>query len=411
MALDKIERLFSEQLLEKDKTGVAKRNEQVITAVNAPSDGYGPRYYLAGHEGKEFLRMNSNSYLGLSNHPELINAEAKTAETFGTGPGAVRFISGTYQPHIDLEQTLAEFHGREATMLFSSAYAAMMAVLPQLVTTDTLVISDGLNHNCIINAIRLSKAAEKVVYTHLNYKELGNILKQNKGVFKRVCVVTDGIFSMRGDYADLDKITSICKQYEQAYEQGIITLVDDSHGVGGFGPTGRGTEEITKTKADVLISTLGKAFAVNGGYVASSHKVIAYLRETAPLYIFSNPITPAEAAAALKAVQILDSAEGKLKLEILNSRSRQLREGLHQAGFETLQGEHPIVPILIRDTKKTAALVEFLFASNILVTGLNYPVVPKGQEEIRLQVSADHTTMDIVYLLDCLNKFKLISLS
>ena len=409
MALDKIERLFSEQLLEKDKAGVAKRNEQVITGIKAATDEYGPRYYLAGQEGKEFLRMNSNSYLGLSNHPELIKAEAKAAETFGTGPGAVRFISGTYQPHIDLEQKLAEFHGREATMLFSSAYATMMAVLPQLITEDTLVISDELNHNCIINAIRLSKPAKKVVYAHLDLNELKQLLKFHKDLFKRVCVITDGVFSMRGDVADLDEIVAICQQYESAYEQGVFTLVDDSHGVGAFGKTGRGTEEVTQAKADVLISTLGKAFAVNGGYVASSAKVIAYLRETAPLYIFSNPITPAEAAAALKAVQILDSAEGQLKLEILMSRTKQLRNGLLQAGFETISGDHPIVPVLIRDTKKTAALVKFLFANNILATGLNYPVVPKGQEEIRLQVSADHTARDTAYVLDRLNEFNFAS--
>jgi len=405
MALDKIEQLFSEQLLEKDKAGVAKRNEQIITGIEAAANGYGPRYYLAGEQGKAFLRMNSNSYLGLSNHSEVINAEAKAAELFGTGPGAVRFISGTYQPHIDLEQKLAKFHDREAAMLFSSAYAAMVAVLPQLITEDTLVISDGLNHNCIINAIRLSKAAKKVLYAHLDFNELKQILKLNKGLFKRVCIVTDGVFSMRGDVAALDEISPICQQYESAYEQGVIIVVDDSHGVGAFGKTGRGTEEVTETKADVLISTLGKAFAVNGGYVVSSAKVIAYLRETAPLYIFSNPITPAEAAAALKAVQILDSVEGGLKLERLTYLSKQLREGLLQAGYETLPGEHPIVPVLIRDTKKTASLVEFLFANQILATGLNYPVVPKGQEEIRLQVSADHTAKDIAYLLGCLSGF------
>ena len=405
MSLEKVNKIFAEQLAEKDKLGTAKRNERVVTAIKAATDGYGPRYYLAGQGDKAFLRMNSNSYLGLENHLAVINAETKAAEMFGTGPGAVRFISGSYQAHKDLEQKLAEFHVRESAMLFSAAYATMMGVLPQFITQDTLVVSDALNHNCIINAIRLSKPAKKAVYAHLDFAELNQILQSNKGLFKRVCVVTDGIFSMRGDFACLDKISAFCKQHESGYEEGIITLVDDSHGVGAFGKTGRGTEEVTQTKVDVLIATLGKAFGVNGGYVVSSEKVIDYLRETAPFYIYSNSITPAEAAAALKAVQIVDSEEGLAKLDELREMSWRLRKGLIRAGFETLDNEHPIVPILIGDTKKTAALVAHLFANNILATGLNYPVVPKGEEEIRVQVSSSHTEKDIAYLLTVLSRF------
>ena len=405
MSLEKINKIFSEQLSEKDKQGIAKRNELVITGIKSEADGYGPRYFLASQGEKEFLRMNSNSYLGLEHDRAVINAEAKAAESFGTGPGAVRFISGTFETHKDLEQKLADFHGREAAMLFSAAYATMMGVLPQFITQDTLIVSDALNHNCIINAIRLSKFGQKAVYAHLDMAELNQLLETNMGRFKRVCVVTDGVFSMRGDFADLDQITAICKRHEHNYDEGIITLVDDSHGVGAFGKTGRGTEEITQTKADVLIATLGKAFGVNGGYVVSSAKVIDYLRETAPLYIFSNPITPAEAAAALKAIQIVDSVEGVEKLEHLCKLTRLLRNGLLRSGFETLQSEHPIVPVLIRDTEKTSALVEYLFANAILATGLNYPVVPKGEEEIRLQVSASHTEKDIEYLLAVLDDF------
>lgn len=405
MSLDKIERLFSEQNVLKDQQETAKRHENIITAIKPASHGFGARYFLAKQGKKEFLRMNSNSYLGLENHPILTDAEEKAVELFGTGPGAVRFISGTYQPHIDLEQKLAEFHGRESAMLFSAAYATMMGVLPQFITEDTLVVSDSLNHNCIINAMRLSRPAKKVIYEHLDITELEYILQANKGLFKRVCVVSDGVFSMRGDYAALDQIIAKCNKHDAGYEEGIISLVDDSHGVGAWGKTGRGTEEVCHAKADVLIATLGKAFAVNGGYVASSAKIIDYLRETAPLYIFSNPITPAEAAAALKAVQIVDSAEGRGKIEHLANLSRRLRQGLKNAGFETLQSDHPIVPVFIRDTKKTSKLVKYLFARQILVTGLNFPVVPRGEEEIRLQVSASHTEKDIDYLLDVLNSF------
>jgi len=405
MSLDKVEAIFTKQLAIIEKQGTSKRNEQVICGIKAASNGYGPRYLLAGQGNKAFLRMNSNSYLGLSLHPCVIKAETEAAEKFGVGPGAVRFISGTYQAHKDLEQKLADFHGRESAMIFSSAYAAMLGVLPQFITAETLVVSDALNHNCIINAIRLARPAKKVVYAHVDFRDLENILQASSGLFKRVCVVSDGVFSMRGDFAALDKISAICKKYETGYEQGIITLIDDSHGVGAYGKTGRGTEEVCQSKTDVLVATLGKSFAVNGGYVVSSAKVIDYLKETTPLYFFSNPITPAEAAAALNAVEIVDSPEGIYKLEKLQRLNKRLSEGLIDNGFETLQSEHPIVPILIRDTQTTSALVTHLFSNGILATGLNYPVVPKGEEEIRLQVSAEHTEKDIDHVLQVLSTF------
>ncbi len=405
MSLNKLEPLLIEKLSELQKQGLCKGNEKVITGMKAAADGFGIRYFLEGYEDRAFLRMNSNSYLGLAVHPLVIKAEAAAAEKFGTGPGAVRFISGTYRPHIELEQKLAKFHGRESAMLFSSAYTTMLGVLPQFITADTLVISDALNHNCIINAIRLSHPAGKEIYTHADIDALDNILEAYKGRAKRVCLVTDGIFSMRGDYAHLDKISACCKRHEQAYEQGIISIVDDSHGVGAFGRTGRGTEEYTQGKADILIATLGKAFGVNGGYVVSSSTVIAYLRETSPFYIYSNPITPAEALAASVALDIVSSPEGLYLLEKLRVFSIRLRSGLEQLGFETLQGEHPIVPILTRDTEKTSALVAHLLTHNILVTGLNYPVVPQGEQEIRLQVCAEHTEKDIDCLLAKLADF------
>ncbi len=406
MSLKKLEPLFTDKLTELQQQGVCKGNEKVITDMKAAGGDFGPRYFLEGYGDRAFLRMNSNSYLGLAMHPQVIKAEAAAAEKFGTGPGAVRFISGTYRPHIELEQKLAEFHGRESAMLFSSAYTTMTGALPQFISADTLIVSDALNHNCIINAIRLSHPASKEIYVHADINALEKILEAYKGRVKRVCLVTDGIFSMRGDYAHLGKISACCKQHEDAYEEGIISVVDDSHGVGAFGQTGRGTEEYTQGKADVLIATLGKAFGVNGGYVVSSSVVIDYLRETSPSYIYSNPITPAEAAAASAALDIVTSDEGLRLLDKLRVFSVRLRSRLEDLGFETLQGEHPIVPILIRDTEKTSALVAHLLANNILVTGLNYPVVPQGEQEIRLQVSAEHTEKDLDYLLVKLADFK-----
>ena len=225
------------------------------------------------------------------------------------------------------------------------------------------------------------------------------------GKCRRVIVVTDGVFSMRGDHAPLDAIVGICKKHEAKFEEGIITVVDDSHGVGAFGKTGRGTEEVTGAKADILIATLGKALGVNGGYVVASETVINYLRETAPFYIYSNPVTPSEAAAAVKSLGILDSPRGLKLLERLRALTRRLEEGLKGLGYEIIPGEHPIVPLMIRDTEKTSALVKHLFDNGILATGLNFPVVPKGDEEIRFQVCADHTEKDIDFLLGVLKRF------
>ena len=405
MTLKKLESCFADHVAELRAKGIAKGDEKIITGLQPAKAGLSERYLLKGFGGRAFLRMNSNSYLGLSLHPKVIDAEARAAEQFGTGPGAVRFISGTYAQHVELERELAAFHGRESAMVMSAAYATVIGVLPQLITADTLVVSDALNHNCIINAVRLSQPADKVVYRHLDLKALDAALGSASGKVKRVCVVTDGVFSMRGDYAPLDEIAAICERHESDFAEGIVTIVDDSHGVGAFGENGRGTEEQTGGRADILIGTLGKAFGVNGGYVVADAATIAYLRETSPTYIYSNPITPAEAAAAVESLRILVGAEGRQRLANLSQRSEQLRSGLTERGYETIAGEHPIIPIMIRDTDKTSALVAHLFENNILVTGLNYPVVPKGDEEIRLQVSASHTEADVSYLLEALKRF------
>lgn len=400
MALDKLKPILEATLEESARTGIRKRHERIITGRQPPANGYGPRYLLDGYEGRAFLRMNSNSYLGLHVHPRVIDAEERAARHFGAGPGAVRFISGTHQPHIELEQRLADFHGREAAMIFSAAYAAVMGVLPQLITSETLVVSDALNHNSIINALRLAKPYARRIYGHLDIRELDGILEQFTGEVKRVLVVTDGVFSMRGDFAPLDEIREVCNRYQTLFEEGLIIAVDDSHGVGTLGALGRGTEERTAARADIVIATMGKALGVNGGYVAADKTVIDYLRETAPFYIYSNPMTPSETAAALEALNILDSDEGLALLERVRRHAAILRKGLSERGFETIGSEHPIVPLLIGDSDGTRKLVKNLFINQILATGIGYPVVPKGEEEIRFQVTAEHTEKDIGFLLD-----------
>ena len=406
MSVEALEGVLNERLDELRVKGTLKGKEMVIAGVKPAEPGNGPRYYIEGQGNKEFLKMNANSYLGLSLNQEVIEAEEETARKFGAGPGAVRFISGTYQPHVELEKRLAKFHGREAAMIFSSAYSTIMGILTPLISSDTMVISDELNHNCIINAIRLSRPAGKAIYKHLDIADLDAKLKENVTNGKRAIVLTDGIFSMRGDYAPLDIIVDICKKYDSKYEEGVITVVDDSHGVGSFGKTGRGTEEFTNTKVDILVATLGKALGVNGGYVVASSTIIDYLRETAPFYIYSNPITASEAAASMKALDILDSESGLKLLEHMRGLTKRFEDGLHQLGFEIISSEHPVVPLMIRDTQKTTELVKYLFDNGILATGLNYPIVPKGDEEIRCQITADQTENDIDYVLDVLKGYK-----
>jgi len=406
MPLERITEVLDRQVAGLVEAGTAKGKEAVVVRVLPPSGERGPRFLLEGEGEREFLRLNSNSYLGLGLHPEVMHAEEEGTRAFGAGPGAVRFISGTYAPHVALERRLADFHGREAAMAFSSAYATIVSTLVPLITPDTVVISDALNHNCIINAMRLARPLEKVVYPHLELDALDRALGDFRGRAKRAVVVTDGIFSMRGDHAPLERIMDIARSHDDGYPENVVVVVDDSHGVGAFGATGRGTEEHTgSAPADVLVGTLGKAFGVNGGYVASSASVVRFLRETSPMYIYSNPITAGEATAALRSVELVDSGDGRRLLERLRALTRRFKDGLGRIGIETLPGEHPVVPLMIRDTAKTRALVRHLYQHGVLVTGLAYPVVPRGDDSIRAQINADHTEADVDHVLGLLEDY------
>jgi len=406
MAYDRIERALRDQLSHMGQEGRLKGAETVFAGVIPAEGDKGTRYRLQGEGERAYLRMNANGYLGLALDEEVIAAEEDAVRLYGTGPGAVRFISGTWEPHVALEQRLAAFHGRPAAMIFSSAYATVMGVLTTLIDKETAVISDALNHNCIINAMRLSRPKEKHVYPHLDLDALSECLVQAAQSARRAVVVTDGIFSMRGDHAPLDEIAAIVAAHDASFAENALLVVDDSHGVGAIGATGRGTEEFTGgAGADVLIATLGKAFGVNGGYVAASRTMINYFRETSPFYIYSNPITPGEAAAASKALDIVDSPRGIALLDHLRAMTERFEQGLGVLGFETIPGPHPVVPLMVRDTKRTTELVKHLRASGILATGLNFPVVPKGDEEIRFQISADHTPADIDEVLAALKAF------
>ncbi|MEJ2204067.1 MAG: aminotransferase class I/II-fold pyridoxal phosphate-dependent enzyme [Gemmatimonadota bacterium] len=400
MPLDRLSAVLEAHVQGLEEAGTAKGAEAVVVSVIPAHGDRGPRFRLEGEGDREFIRMNSNSYMGLGLHPDVMAAEEKATAAFGAGPGAVRFISGTYEAHIALERRLAAFHGREEALIFSSAYAAIVSTLVPLVTPETVLISDELNHNCIINAMRLARPAGKGIYPHNDVEGLEQALVEWRGKVKRALVVTDGVFSMRGDHAPLAEISETCRRHDRDYEENVVLVVDDSHGVGAFGPSGRGTEEHTACPpVDVLVGTLGKAFGVNGGYVASNAATIRFLRESSMMYIYSNPITVGEAAAALRSVDIVDSPEGRGRLDRLRALTKRFEEGLVRIGIETIPGEHPVVPLLIRDTQKTRDLVQYLFDNGVLVTGLAYPVVPRGDEEIRTQINADHTEADIDHVL------------
>ena len=407
MPLHRLGEILKQDVAALESAGTAKGDEKVVVEVIPALGDKGPRFRLQGFGLREFIRMNSNSYLGLSFKRELIEAEEAAAEKFGVGPGAVRFISGTYEVHVELESRLAAFHGREACMLSNSAYTSVMGVIYSLTTTDTAIISDELNHNCIINGIRLAQPRVKKVYPHLNVAKLESQIKECVGQVQGVLVITDGIFSMRGAVAPLREIGEVVRQYDARFPRNIVLIVDDSHGVGAIGATGRGTEEYCEAEpCDILVGTLGKAFGVNGGYIVSSNAVVAYLREKNPLYIYTNPVTPSKAATALASLEYVQSPRGAALLKNLREMTLLFKKGLADLGFESIASEHPVVPLFVRDTEKTRVLVQFLLDHDILATGLNFPIVPKGDQLVRFQVSADHTRSDIEYVLGALREFK-----
>lgn len=232
-------------------------------------------------------------------------------------------------------------------------------------------------------------------------------IQKLKGNCRRVLIISDGVFSMRGDYPDIKKMVAIAKKYSSYFEEGIITIIDDSHGIGAYGNTGRGTCEVTgEYGVDIIIGTLGKSVGVNGGYATSSKQITEYIRETSPFYIYSNPLSPSESAAALQSLEIIDSKDGIKLLSYLKDISNYFRKGIVSLGYEIIKGIHPIIPVMVRDTKKTEKIVKYLKQKGILATGLKYPVVPHGDECIRFQVNCSHTKYDIDCVLEALGGYK-----
>lgn len=386
--------------------GRSKAPERIITEFIPAKNDSGPRYRLEGSD-KEYIRLNSNSYLSLSAHPSLVQAADKATRQFGVGPGAVRFIDGTFCYHAELEKRIAEFVGVPCAKIFNSAYTANCGLALSISNAKTHWIGDQLNHNSIIRAMRISNiaSANKGIYKHNDMEDLKRCLDEVGPGIERVIVIFDGIFSMRGDFAPIDEIITVCKPYEDKFKDGVITVVDDSHGIGAYGATGRGTSEYAGGRPDVIVGTFGKAFGVNGGFIAASETIIEAVRQKADTYIYTNPLSVADCAAALAAVDICDSDQGLDLLDHLGAVTTQFRNGLEKLGLESIEGPHPVVPLLVRDTDKTHDLVNFLYENGVLVVGLTFPVVPKGDETIRFQINACHTPADIDYVLGLIETF------
>lgn len=411
MAKADLFKLFLQETSRLDSAGVSKRHEKVIAGfVFTPS----PKALISGHSYHIF---NSNDYLGLRFHPQMLEAEHAAAKTFGTGPGAVRFISGSLSVYSRLEMDLAKFHGRDAAIVFSSAFAANLAVISSLikgqskdsvVDSNTLVLSDQLNHRSIVEGIRVANLpdSQRLVFPHFDFATLREQLSQNLGKFDRAIIITDGVFSMLGQCPDLRELSLIAAEFDQKYPLGVLLFVDDCHGIGVLGPTGRGVEELYSQKSDVLIGTLGKAFGTDGGYVVGSQAIIDYLRESAATYIYSNPISPGTAAAATVAVSLLDVPEGKQLLVKLQKNISLFKALLKDSPFKfAADSQHAIQPLLVGDTLLAKQLENYLFDQGFLTTSITYPVVPKGQDEIRIQLSALHTESDLAEFASALSNF------
>ncbi len=334
------------------------------------------------------LNFCANNYLGLSSHPKVIEAARHALEERGYGMSSVRFICGTQDKHKQLEAKVAEFLGTEDTILYSSCFDANGGLFETLLGPEDAIISDALNHASIIDGVRLCKA-QRHRYANSDMNELEDRLKEAKGARLRM-IATDGVFSMDGYVARLGDICDLAEKY------GAMVMVDDSHATGFIGKTGRGTPEYhgVMERVDVITSTLGKALGgASGGFTTGRKEIIDVLRNRSRPYLFSNSVAPMIVYASLAVMDLLSSStELRDKLE---ANTMRFREGMTQAGFDIKPGDTPIVPIMLGDARLAAEMADGLLAEHIYVIGFSYPVVPKGQARIRVQLSAGHSTAQV----------------
>ncbi|TVS12869.1 MAG: glycine C-acetyltransferase [Wenzhouxiangella sp.] len=366
---------LSEELSQIDRDGLYKRERAIVTPQ---------RVAIRTREQGEVLNFCANNYLGLADHPDIIAAARQALDEYGFGVASVRFICGTQDLHQRLERTIAEFFGKDDSILYAACFDANGGLFEPLLGPEDAIISDQLNHASIIDGIRLCKA-ERHRYPNSDMQALEDILKATQDKRTRM-IATDGVFSMDGYVARLDEITALAEKYN------ALVMVDDCHATGFFGPTGRGSAEYhgVLDKVDIFTSTLGKALGGGmGGFTVASQPVIDILRQRSRPYLFSNSLAPPLVAATLKVFEILN--ESSALLEQLKENTQFFRQAMVEAGFDIKPGDHPIVPVMLYDAPLAQRMAEELLSEGIYVIGFFYPVVPKGEARIRTQISAAHT--------------------
>ncbi len=342
---------------------------------------------------RQVLNMCANNYLGLADNKLIIAAVKKGLDERGFGMASVRFICGTQDIHRELEKKISEFLKTDDTILYSSCFDANAGLFETLLGENDAIISDALNHASIIDGVRLCKAARQR-YAHSDMGELEKCLRQASGAKTRM-IATDGVFSMDGDYALLDQICGLAEKYD------ALVMVDDSHATGFVGPTGRGTPELhgVQGRIDVITSTLGKALGgASGGFTTGRKDIIELLRQRSRPYLFSNSVAPPIVAAALKTLDLLESSGDARKT--LEENTAYFRQRITQAGFTIKPGTHPIVPIMLGDARLAQEMAAKLLDDGVYAVGFFYPVVPKGQARIRVQISAAHSRKDLEFALE-----------
>ncbi len=347
------------------------------------------------------VNMCANNYLGLSNSPELIEAAKASYDTWGFGLSSVRFICGTQQIHKDLEKAIAQFAGMEDAILYSSCFDANGGLFETLLGPDDAVISDELNHASIIDGVRLCKA-HRYRYKNNDMDDLRAQLEAARAEgCKQILIATDGVFSMDGYIANMKGICDLADEY------GAMTMLDDSHAVGFMGEHGRGTAEYCGVmgRVDIITGTFGKAMGgASGGYTASSRVIVDLLRQRSRPYLFSNTLAPAICAATLKTIEMLSSSTALR--DKVHENARYFRQEMEKVGFDLLPGEHPIVPVMLYDPKIANEFAKRMLEKGVYVVGFCYPVVPKGRDRIRTQISAGHTKEDLDFAVECFRQVK-----
>lgn len=366
------------------------KHERVITTPQAGRITAGP----AGRDGAEVLNFCANNYLGLADDPRLVDAAKRALDERGFGMASVRFICGTQDLHLELEQALSAFLGTEDTILFSSCFDANGAVFEPLFGREDAIVSDALNHASLIDGIRLSKAM-RYRYANADLEDLRTQLEatrtQNDGApARRTVIVTDGVFSMDGYLAPLPGICDLAEEF------GALVMVDDSHAVGFMGATGAGTPEHfgVSDRVDLYTGTFGKALGgASGGYVSGRAEIVALLRQKGRPYLFSNSLAPSITAATLQALELVESS-AELRATLFRN-AELFRTRMTEEGFDLLPGEHAIVPVMLGDAALAGRMADAMLEQGVFVTAFSYPVVPQGKARIRVQLSAAHTEQDV----------------